>query len=163
MSLAMKKKRIYLKFYNLIFRKAYHNVRFFLIIDSFILEQKEEEFELFGNRGEGEESKIDFGKEKRSEIAQEREKVLHNVLAVLMNNTKKNSSIKRKYEAMENGNTYKELEKILDVNKTCQSNEVLEDLTSEEKSLFKKIKITRQVYPEKIKKLTIELTKKKSK
>jgi len=43
---------------------------------------------------------------------------------------------------------------------TCQSNEVLEDLTSEEKSLFKKIKITRQVYPEKIKKLTIELTKK---
>ena len=43
---------------------------------------------------------------------------------------------------------------------TCQSNEVLEDLTSEEQSLFKKIKITRQVYPEKVKKLTIELTKK---
>jgi len=33
-------------------------------------------------------------------------------------------------------------------------------MTSEEKSLFKKIKITRQVYPEKVKKLTIELTKK---
>jgi len=99
-------------------------------------------------------------KEKRSEIAQEREKVLPNGLDVLMDNTKKNSSIKRKHEAIEDDNTYKELKKILDVNKTCQSNEVLEDLTLEEQSLFKKIKITRQVYPEKVKKLTIELTKK---
>jgi len=37
-------------------------VIFLFIIDSFILEQKQEESELFGNRGEGEESKIDFGK-----------------------------------------------------------------------------------------------------
>ena len=35
-------------------------VFFLLIIDSFILEQKQEELEIFDNRGE--ESKIDFGK-----------------------------------------------------------------------------------------------------
>ena len=33
-------------------------------------------------------------------------------------NTKKNSSIKRKHEVIEDDNTYKELKKILDVNKT---------------------------------------------
>jgi len=59
-------------------------------------------------------------KEKRSEIAQEREKVLPNVLDVLMDNTKKNSSIKRKHEAIEDDNTYKELKKILDVNMSKQ-------------------------------------------
>jgi len=37
-------------------------VCFLLIIDSFILEQRQEEFELFDNKGKGEESKIDFGK-----------------------------------------------------------------------------------------------------
>ena len=59
----MKKKRIYLNYYSLTFRKTSHSVVcFLLIIDSFILEQRQEEFELFDNKGEGEESKIDFGK-----------------------------------------------------------------------------------------------------
>ena len=103
-------------------------------------------------------------KEKKAEIQRERDQLIPNGLDLLMSSRDQKPSMKRKAAAIEDEESFKEIKKILlqSSNKLEGENDenILDNLTLEEKSAFKKIKPSRKVYSEETKKLTIELTSK---
>jgi len=108
---------------------------------------------------------ITIMKEKKAEIARERDQLLPNGLDMLMSSKEQKTTKKRKAGAIVDHQTFYELEKILAQNKSekLQENDdekILDALSAEEKSSFKKKKLTREVYSEETKKITIELTSK---
>jgi len=99
--------------------------------------------------------------EKKRQLNKERQEILPSALDTLMN------SKKRKREQIETSKEYLELKTFLAQqkkdNEDDKNGKIFEELTQDERGLIMKPKLTRRVYNEETKKLTIKLTEKFSK
>jgi len=110
--------------------------------------------------------RIAIMKAKREEIVKERENLLPNGLDKVMSAEQRKESRKRRVPTIEKDNTYIELQKLLqDQNSSTmeEEKEIEAFLSNEERSRLKKVKKSRRVYDDDVKKLAAELANKYSK